>query len=744
MPVERYLSPIYNSSLKMGYIQDLTAPQQEIKNLINQIPFKDNILLRYDNWTYHIRWFMLPAKVQRQREYLYNNLDTTVGITGQTADYKKTYNQVEELKKTQYTLPNGKKTTLEDFTESYGYDKDDIYHIPDNEKVILLETGITAQYNLESFNYKTVYSESSLNGHIHMTEMTMVVKEPLGCTLQDKWNVVSRALGWENNINMPYYVELYFEGYNPQTGMPEKITPTFLYKVVIENVATTINHTGTTYTIKMLPYYQYGFQKDNFLAQNLGKIGSLSAGNTLFEFTRDLEKRVNDMFFETGENKQLKTLYTDGQRYSFVIDKNISGAVLNNMSSFYRHYKSLLTQPKPNQTMQDILNNVWTQVADSKYDDTELKVFTKQVIIGYRPDGGQLEKIYYFIVPVRKPFLARYNTKFSTTNAKNYNTFGEYVNYLYTCGLINKRYDYLFTGKYIDVLNFDFKINNLWFLKTPREVQKTVENNKFDMPRDKLGNAIFDPLTYDGVLDARALQSSANEIYSQIYGEKNYTQVQKVKYLDDIEKYISPEEKFQYLNYKRVPIRADNNATVDEENQNDDAKPAIRETALEELHSAGEMATINFEIIGDPYWLGDDTFDNTLINIRNFVYGSHHIMFTVKTPVGQDNVTGEVTNYDASHTMTGFYIVNQIEHNFTASGKFTQRVKATIDPMLAIRSDYEDHKNIANQQTITSYNNERQTFTPINNRNNVTNNIEVQQTLIQQTPISAIRNWDIS
>ena len=94
--------------------------------------------------------------------------------------------------------------------------------------------------------------------------------------------------------------------------------------------------------------------------------------------------------------------------------------------------------------------------------------------------------------------------------------------------------------------------------------------------------------------------------------------------------------------------------------------------------------------------------------------------------------------------MTGFYIVNQIEHNFTASGKFTQKVKATIDPMLAIRSDYEDHKNIVNQQTITSYNNERQTFTPINNRNNVTNNIEIQQTLIQQTPISTIRNWDIN
>lgn len=709
------LSPIYKNTLNMGYVNPF-SPQQEIKNLINQVKkdYKENILLKYDNYTYHIRWFILPAKVQRAREYAYLNSDTTVGINDKTG-----FN------------PN----------QSQGYDKEDIYHISDNEKVILLETGITAQYNLESFSFKSLYSENKLNGYIHMTEMNMTVKEPLGCTLMDKWNVVSRALGWNNNINMPYYIELYFEGYNSQTGMPEKITPTFLYKVTITDVKTTINHTGTTYNIKMMPYYQYGFQKDNFLAQNIGELGSLS-GNTVKTFISDIEEKLNKKFFETGENKKLEPQYSsvNNCRYEFIIDENISNVVLKNSSTFWSMFAAnYKTNPKPNTTIEEIIKSAWEQTADDVYDDTELRVFTKQVIIGYREDGGQLEKIYYFIVPIRKPFNAQYNKKYGTTTAKTYQKFGDYVNYLYMCGLLEKGYEYLFSGKDINVLNFDFKINNLWFMKSPREKIKTNKYNKFDMPKDSLGNDLFDPTVYGNrQIDASVIQQESNIAFAKIYGVSSYNKLLGVKYLDDIEKEIPALDKFKYLNYKIVPIRSDNDATVDEDNQNDNDKPALRKTALEECHSAGEMTEINFEIIGDPYWLGDETFDNTLINIRNYVYGNHHITFTVKTPVGEDNITGELTDYGTSQSITGFYIINKIEHKFSSSGKFTQTISALLDPMLAIRSDYEDIDTQSSQESIFSRYTTPQNITPINNRTNITNTQE-----IQQTPISSIRNWDV-
>lgn len=705
------LSPIYKDNLKKDAVSSI-APQVEIKNLISQVKkdFKDNILFKYDNYTYHIRWFMVPARVQRAREYAYLNSDTTVGLND----------------KRQY-----------DATESLGYDVEDIYHISDNEKVILLETGVTSQYNLESFNFKTLYSENKLSGYIHMTEMNMTVKEPLGCSMMDKWNVVSRALGWNNQINMPYYIELYFEGYNPETGLPEKITQTFLYKVCIVDVKTSVNHTGTTYTIKMMPYNQYGFQKDNFLAQNIGELGNLSH-NTYDAFIKELEDKINKKFFETGENKKLYSEYgsVNHLRYEFVLDSSLVGVKLKDNPTYWSELSAKYkTNPNPNTPLDKIILGAWLQTADNIHDDTEIRIFPKQVIIGYRDDGGQLEKVYYFIVPIRKTFDAQYNKKYSETNAKTYDKFGDYVDYLHQNGLLEKGYEYLFSGKDINVLNFDFKINQMWFLKSPREKLITSKYNEFNIPRDNFGNETFDPKVYGARnIDRTVIQHESNMAFAKIYGVSGYENLLGVKYLDDIEKVIPDEDKVKYLNYRIVPIRTDNDATVDEDNQDDDIKPALRKSALEECHSAGEMSIINFEIVGDPYWLGDDTFDNTLINIRNFVYGNHHITFTVRTPVGQDETTGEVTDYDASHAITGFYIVNQIEHNFSASGKFTQKIKAVLDPMLAIRSDYEDMNNQPSQSIIESYLNPQS--------NQTTYRTTTQST--QQTTISSITNWDLS
>ena len=69
-----------------------------------------------------------------------------------------------------------------------------------------------------------------------------------------------------------------------------------------------------------------------------------------------------------------------------------------------------------------------------------------------------------------------------------------------------------------------------------------------------------------------------------------------------------------------------------------------------------------------------------------------YIFRTVNSEYTSDFFT-ELTNeqqIDTCTTISGFYIVTQVEHSFNSSGKFTQKITAVIDPMSTVRSDYED------------------------------------------------------
>ena len=777
------LSPIYSKYYQVGSTLGTIQPQKEIKNLINQINFKDNILKEYDNWTFHIQWYMIPYNDFIAREYAILHSDADVNNVIDGIDENQTISGV--------------------------IDKD-FYKIDPSEKVVIFETGVTAQYAFENLSYKTVYSENDLNGFIHMTNMTFKFKEVNGCTFRDKWQVVSRALGYDNNINVPYFMEIDFVGYNRLTGKPERILPNpYLFKLAITGVDAQINNTGTSYTVKMVPHTQYGFSKDNFVAENLGKIGNQVGGGTFRQAIESLEETLNKKFFEIADNFQLKKYYPSddtvnvvdpatkdskleisrrwqpdnskknenmtmiptmekastqqtpygsniGKRYIFVVDSNIADVPLHTSSVYYTQTgETTERQIAPQKTIDGIVKELWHNIQPQGRENTEVRVFTKQVIVGKRPDGGVIERIYYFIVPYIAPFVEYYFIKYEDKIKKNQGAktkdqpiknLAEHINYLQSAGLLNRRYEYMFSGRDTSVLNFDFKINGLWYLKSPSELGKMIDYNLFDKPEDEISNEITPKTLEDWFgekVSSDILRQTAKEIFDYLY--KKYTQTTvaptSVKYMDDINDMISDFDKVVYLNYGKIPERPDNTSVTDKDTQPNENEytPILRRTALEEMHSCGKMCQINFEILGDPYWLGDETFDNSLMRIKQCVYGNHEIIFNVKTPAQRDKITGEQM-IDTSTTVSGFYIVTAVEHNFSNSGKFTQKITAVIDPMSTVRSDYED-SSVVNTSTTDATKIDTSLFTPKKEENVVINNKILPDSQSKKTTLQK-SNWN--
>ena len=657
--------------------------QQDIKNMISQMNFGHNVLLDYDNWTFHIQWFMLPRSIEYLYEWQQEKEDMTVNILNSANIANKKYSQ-DDL----------------DTYMKYGQTDFDRHKIKDEYKIVLFETGVTGNYAFDSMNMKTVYSNSDLSNFAHMTSMTLSFKELNGCTFRDKFDAVSRAIGWtENNLFMPTYIELSFKGWHPTSGKPVKIGSSYLYKVCVTGCDAECNQGGTKYTFKFTPSIQGGLTKDNFVAENLGTIGQNVSGNTFKQLIYSLEDKMNEKFFAIGDNTTLKDMYnsadtqTNGKRYVFVIDSAIADLNISPTSTYYNQELSTVEKvATPQSTIQGIVESIWRDVDDDKGNDTTLRVFSKQVLIGNRPnDEGNLERIYYFIIPVREPFMSNYIAKHSelpTSGTKIYDRFGDYVNYLYTSNLIPRHYEYMYSGKDNSVLNFNFKINNMWFLNSPYESENVAHDNTVGLPQDFLPEEIFKALgELASITDvANRIYKDTKELFESIMGKGKVTNT--IKYMDDLEEQLTATDKFKYRNFKAIPKRNDNTTVPEDFSRVDNPIPAIRKTALSELHSAGRLTAIDMEIIGDPFWLGDETFSNKLMNIKTCVSNNHHIIFTVNTPPEQ-NIAGEI-DVKTKRSVTGFYIVTQMEHNFNSSGKFTQKLKAVIDPMLATRSDYED------------------------------------------------------
>ena len=296
---------------------------KQVEDRLAKIPEEYNILQNYDNYTYHIQFFMLPSDVQR------------------TVDKLDDYQQIEK-------------------------------EINSN-KIIIAESGVTPNINIHKFTINSVVPGGSLLSTALTFELSF---EDLSYELINKLAVVSKVLGYDNHITHPYYISVWFTGYENVTsttynsnhyskGLPKNNIAgrKYTYKCIIDKVKTEQQSDKMVFNMHLVWCPTRANLKDYTLIHEMPQM-TIPAGQTFDGFVEYFQQAINDMWKHklTSSGKDAHSDYEEvyganGNMYEFDIvytsdesRQEVESAILQDNQNF----KLEPTEPFP-----DLFLRIW-------------------------------------------------------------------------------------------------------------------------------------------------------------------------------------------------------------------------------------------------------------------------------------------------------------------------------------------------------------------------------------------------
>jgi hypothetical protein len=392
-----------------------------------------NPLSDYATYTYHIRWFM-------------------------TSEYE-SYNKVNEQN------PNSSNMT----------------------KTVIAESGVTAGFNIVDLEFKQQCAGNGESRNMWTsTEFEMTISEPLGLSLFDKIYYSSQQLNLINHMRCPYFLEIWFTGYDEDgISAPDQLFYT-MYRVNLTSCEATTTQVGTTYHFKMVVDNTVGEKNISATPQAALAISCENLGS----FFDQLAQKMNDQQGQVNADGIPRITYkfeypsqwrnwnirpADTDKHS---SRNSGSTVSGNWIS-----KGSTINIAKGQAVENIVNFAVYQCQEARDWITGASVpgggnQSDHAIIGY-VSVYAATKIVGFDV-VTKDYLREITyTLFRTESTKSFTdqqnviaaqkaqTQLQKLRYLVQQKRLAKRYDYIYTGLNTEVITFDFKMNFQWFFSQP-------------------------------------------------------------------------------------------------------------------------------------------------------------------------------------------------------------------------------------------------------------------------------------
>ena len=665
----------------------------EINKWLKKINYEPNILEYYDNVTYNIRFYMI--------NHLYQNKlsqDRAKGI-----------------------IPNN-------------------YRLPDSSKIIIAETGVSTNYDITSLILKTVHSSVSNSSSATTYQMDMKIKEINGCSLINKITAVSKLVGYESYILQPFHVDIWFSGFEQSSGKPIKIIGDIVltYEVLISEVKTNVDVSGTMYNFIMSPVPQSSFNKNINSLFNMGMIESKSG--TMKGFKEEIERLMNDKFFK--ENPALISMFPN--RDFIKIDN-----LLNGDTTSYAHklieehnkqnpdiivpkypYTPIDENERKTRTQTEITyqqnpkkisgglniedvkvdiksspqntddNNVGMIRPDnnSSFDEIfqilcfntiELRNYTARPV--YKTEylgninGQEVQRIHIDIVFNKNNYLETFMMNYKENNQNKeqniQNMQLKELQNLYSKNTLRKKYEWLFNGHDTSIIEMNSSIDKLWYSNIPINDVLEINQNSFnnDAKTDNTNIAIkYAETIRQETLYKEKLNYVINFTNKPLDGIRNLTADGRL-YLDDIYYCIEDNTKEKYLSGRNVLEKPDpfskSNPLTDTSNIQFDSQ--VAKVGYNNIHQAGNLVELKIKILGDPFWLGVSS-DNSLYEPNNSIGYSdfQHFSFKMNTALDQ-KLDG---TYDLE-SVTDFSSIYQIVESvsYFEEGKFIQELTGVLN-----------------------------------------------------------------
>lgn len=264
---------------------------------------------------------------------------------------------------------------------------------------------------------------------------------------------------------------------------------------------------------------------------------------------------------------------------------------------------------------------------------------------------------------------------------------------------VAREYNYIYTGKNTDIINFDIQFDMAFFTPVPSDSAENVGQKTPGLGSILAGgelNAYKFPPTAD--ISATAQQLGINQtpdvgsVFSQ-FGQGTFNSGALTT--DSVQNFLltgstqQNQRNGQEAGEAILPSEPSAQKKYQYKGQggagSDNEETSQVRTLQALLTNEGDMLNITVEILGDPYYVPTSGMGNQIVPERdfntmrdgamNYQSGELDILIKFRTPIDFDPTTGLYTFAKTVDLWSGLYNVIQIESKFY-QGKFTQILKA--------------------------------------------------------------------
>lgn len=399
------------------------------------------------------------------------------------------------------------------------------------DKVIIAESGVTAGFNITSLRMETSAGADRKKRNMWFgTDYTLIITESMGLSLIDRMFNASRDLGMRNYVRGPYWLEIWFTGYDEDGNITVLSDYHYLYRVIIRDISVNFGHVGAEYTILLADDGVTGEMNQMSTPPTQLQISAITLG----EFYKKLEQQWNDSSARINADKLARTVYKI--QYPPVFDswplKNVTTSQQNarntDMSVVVDGPNTVISIPK-GQSIENIVNFVsyltteslkWltgtgsvgpsgASLADQgmvRY----VAVYPEMKLLGYDTRlRDYVREITYNLVPTET--IRAYTDMTSVNALSTAEITRNKLQYMANNNRLRKRYDYIYTGKNTEVIRFDATLDNYWAVALPIWDQMTDYNQWTIGPQASQGSVSFQKAKGTFIKDQVLADTQINE-----------------------------------------------------------------------------------------------------------------------------------------------------------------------------------------------------------------------------------------
>jgi len=613
----------------------------------------------------------------------------------------------------------------------------DVSQISTDKKIIIAETATTAIFTITDLEIFHTVSWNEQTRSAQGIGANITIVETHGAALLDYINKACQDLGIKAPMEATYLIEIMFNNGNAENVDPAQSRYYFVYGVTFTNMNISITEKGGQYRINATePGIKAITGSVGPTINNVSAIPASSLGEWVKEFQKFLNKCAQDEYdAEAHAWRDEYYIHIDPKwkKYKF---SNVAKKTNNMFTRSHIDNSKLMIQIAKGSKIPDILNSVMSATEE----------FQKVPVAGggfMRPNAGDemtntkgIPETFRLICDMRYGEFDKKRNKYSRKYLYSFESYKdvsvysgelaghfndkdvmkERVTKLLEEQLLTKRYDYNFTGLNTEILNFDMNLDLTYFRAipirkghqgqdtaassgkkqvvgaSPQGDEKKKNRKQNDMPKgtypgdkSKFGETSDQGLVYG----ARPQNANELEKAQAALAKETGTNIRKGGGLY-VESYALPSTQSNISLYTvpsdtqglpPPPIGPGSGTNVTPDRSSGRIQLGNMQM---ELGGGSELAKIDIDIKGDPYWLGQSNLtkqqrgSNTgIAGFAIYEQGAPMFWLNVNSPVEPDPDTGKM-EFVNNVTISGIFKVTNVISRFQ-NGAFTQSLAAIRD-----------------------------------------------------------------